>query len=254
MAVDAAIAQRGHAVPWQAVASGGLFLLLWQAGAMLGASRLFPGPAEVAAAMAKDAVDGPLLYHLGITLWRVAVSFALSMTIGTALGILLGRHAALDRWAYPWVLFFLNIPALVLIFLSYVWLGLTEAALFLAVALNKVPNVAVTLREGARSIDRAWLDLPRLYRFDARRHVLLPQLAPYLMAAARNGLGLIWKIVLVVELIGRSSGIGFQLQLYFQLFDVTRVLAYSAAFVLCLLLVEAAVLAPLDRRLRRWRG
>ena len=69
-------------------------------------------------------------------------------------------------------------------------------------------------------------------RWRALRHVILPQLTPYLFAAARSGLALIWKIVLVVELLGRSNGVGFQIQIYFQLFDVTLILAYTLAFIL----------------------
>ena len=40
------------------------------------------------------------------------------------------------------------------------------------------------------------------------RHVVLPQLAPQIAASARAGISLIWKIVLVVEFLGRSNGIG----------------------------------------------
>jgi NitT/TauT family transport system permease protein len=66
-------------------------------------------------------------------------------------------------------------------------------------------------------------------------------------------LSLVWKIVLVAELLGRSNGIGFQLQTYFQLFDVPRVIAYAAAFVLCVLVIEAVVFTPLERSVGRWR-
>ncbi|MGO8918862.1 MAG: ABC transporter permease subunit, partial [Stellaceae bacterium] len=70
-----------------------------------------------------------------------------------------------------------------------------EAAAIIAVALNKVPNTATILREGARSVDRELLQvadvlhLPALRRL---RQVYLPQLYPYLMAATRSGLSLIW--------------------------------------------------------------
>ncbi len=56
-------------------------------------------------------------------------------------------------------------------------------------------------------------------------HVVLPQLGPYLAAAARSGLSLVWKIVLVAELLGRPNGVGFEIGIAFQLFDVTRLLA-----------------------------
>ena len=147
-------------------------------------------------------------------------------------------------------------PALVVIILTYVWLGLIETALLVAVALNKIPNVAVTLREGARALDCDYAEVAQIYRLGALktlREVILPQLAPYLLAAARNGLALIWKIVLVVELLGRSNGVGFQLQSYFQLFDVPRVVAYAAAFVACVLLIEMLVFSPFERRAGRWR-
>jgi len=85
------------------------------------------------------------------------------------------------------------------------------------------------------------------------RHVILPQLAPYVFAASRAGLALIWKVVLVVELLGRSNGVGFQIQIYFQLFDVTLILAYTLAFILVIQLLEWGVLQPLEHRATRWR-
>ena len=83
--------------------------------------------------------------------------------------------------------------------------------------------------------------------------MVLPQLTPYIMAAARSGLALIWKIVLVVELLGRSDGVGFQIQLFFQLFDVPSILAYTLAFVVVVQAIELAILQPLERRANRWR-
>ena len=242
--------------PWPEAASILLLLAAWQLAAQLADSRLFPPPLTVLQSLLAEVWDGALVKHLAITLARVAISFLIAMTVGAALGLALGRLPMLDRWVHPWLVVLLNVPALVLIILCYVWLGLVETALLLAVALNKIPNVAVTVREGARALERDYAEVAALYRFGpwtTLRDVVAPQLAPYLLAAARNGLALIWKIVLVVELLGRSTGVGFQLQSYFQLFDVSRVIAYAAAFVICVLVVELVVFAPLDRRLGRWR-
>ena len=74
------------------------------------------------------------------------------------------------------------------------------------------------------------------------------------MAAARSGLALIWKIVLVVELLGRSNGVGFQLGTFFQFFDIRSILAYTLSFAAVILLVEGSVMRPLERRLTRWRA
>ena len=81
------------------------------------------------------------------------------MVIGVALGILMGARRRADIILDGWHILFLNMPALVLIILCYVWFGLTEVAAIVAVALNKIPNVVVTVREGTRAVDRELLDV-----------------------------------------------------------------------------------------------
>jgi NitT/TauT family transport system permease protein len=238
------------------LASLAVLLLAWQAASSYAGSRLFPGPGSVAAGIVEAVSQGDMLHHLGATLARVAAAFVLAMAFGTALGYAMGRHARFDRVADPWLVLLLNLPALVVIVLAYVWFGLTEAAAIGAVALNKIPNTVVVVREGARALDPGLEEVARAYRFGPLkrlRHVVLPQLGPYLAAAARSGLSLVWKIVLVVELLGRSNGVGFEISTYFQLFDVRMILAYALAFVMVMLVVETCVVQPIERRAGRWR-
>jgi NitT/TauT family transport system permease protein len=232
------------------------FFLLWAAAATLAARPEVPGPLDVLAFLVDEAASGELFYHLTITLARVAAAFLIAMLIGTAIGILMGQNRTLNRVLDPWIILMINIPALVVIVLCYIWIGLTEAAAITAVAINKIPNVVVTLREGARALDLKLLEMARVFRFSRGRllrHVVLPQLFPFIAAAGRSGLALIWKIVLVVELLGRSNGVGFQIHLYFQLFDVAAILGYALAFVCVMLFIEFVVVQPLETHLNRWR-
>src|SRR4029450_367057 len=170
--------------------------------------------------------------------------------------LLMGRVMLADRLGDPWLIVLLNLPALVIIVLAYVWGGLTEVAAILAVAVNKLPNTVVAIREGARALDRGLDEMAQVFalpRWKILRHVVLPQLAPYLATAARSGLSLIWKIVLVVELLGRPNGVGFEIGIAFQLFDVTRILAYALAFIAVMLAVETFLVQPLERHVARWR-
>jgi NitT/TauT family transport system permease protein len=187
---------------------------------------------------------------------RVAAAFVIAMSIGSAIGILLGRFERADKFFDSWVILFLNLPALVIIILCYVWFGRTEVAAITAVAINKIPNVTVTIREGTRSLSRDLAEMAAMYRFGwlrTLRHVTLPQLAPFFLASARTGLSLVWKIVLVVELLGRSDGVGFQLGTYFQMFDVSMILAYALAFIIVVQIIEFGVLQPIAQRVNRWR-
>lgn len=233
-----------------------VLIALWAAAAALLQTTLLPSPLAVLASLAEAAGSGELWRHLGVTLYRVVLSFLLAMALGTLLGVWMGRSALANAVLDPVLVLFLNLPALVTIILLYVWMGLVEPAAILAVVINKVPNVAVTVREGARSLDGKLEQMARVYRFSRWQrcwHVWTPQLFPYLMAATRGGLALIWKIVLVVELLGRSDGIGFQLHMTFQVFDVASILAYSLAFIAVVQLIELGLLQPIERRASRWR-
>lgn len=233
-------------------------LLVWIVAATLtGDPQILPQPYALIGPFWGELTSGTLLYHLGATSLRVLWAFALAMSIGLTLGIIMGRYPAIDRWLDPWLVVFLNLPALVLIVLCYLWIGLNETAAIAAVTLNKIPNVTTVIREGARSLDpnlNAMGQVFRLSRGARLRHIVLPQLAPFIAAAARSGVAVIWKIVLVVEFLGRSNGIGFQIHLYFQLFDVAYVLVYSLSFISVMLLVEWLLLQPWERRVRRWRS
>lgn len=234
----------------------GLLITAWYVGSQFAGERLLPAPQVVALAMLDEARSGALALNLGVTLARVAAAFIIAMALGSALGLIMGRSRVSDRLGDPWLIVLLNLPALVIIVLAYIWAGLTEIAAVSAVALNKLPIATVTVREGARSLDTALDEMAQVFRMRAWtriRHIMLPQLAPYLAAAARSGLSLVWKIVLIVELLGRPNGVGFEIGVAFQLFDVTRILAYALAFVAVMLAVETLLVQPLERHIARWR-
>jgi len=228
----------------------------WQGLALLLDSSNLPPPYQVAQVLWRETESGQLPYHLGATLLRLVASFSIAMPLGCAAGILLGRNAKADAFFNHWLVMLLNVPALVTIILCYVWFGLVESAAIFAVVVNKLPNVIVTIREGARVLDKDLLEMAHCYQFGARKtliHVIWPQLYPFVMSATRAGLALIWKIILIVELLGRSNGMGYQLHLYFQLFDVASILAYTIAFIVVMQLIEQLILKPLEQAAQQWR-
>lgn len=232
------------------------FLLIWYIACLFVESSLLPNPNEVLEKVFVEIDNNELFYHTIITLKRVVISFIIAMIIGTVLGIFMGRKKKFDTFFDDWLVLGLNIPALVIIILSYVWFGLNETAAILAVSLNKIPMVAVIMREGSRSIDEQYVEVAKFYNIGQTKlikKVIIPQLYPYLMSAARSGLSLIWKIVLVVELLGRSNGVGFKLYGFFQFFDISGILAYTLTFVGVILLVEFLFVRRLEKKLSKWR-
>ena len=232
-------------------------ILLWAALAYSLQSRYLPTPFDVASAFVTELASGALFFHIGATCLRVLCAFCLALLCGTALGFALGRSPKANLIFDPWLIFALNLPALVIIVFCYLWLGLTETAAIIAVALNKIPNTAVTMREGARALDPSLDEVATIYGYTGWKkfiHFTLPQLEPFLAAAIRNGLALIWKIVLVVELIGRSNGVGFQINFFFAQFDLARIMVYTLNFMVIIGLIEAFIIKPWETRSRFWRG
>ncbi len=243
--------------PWAYWVALPVAIMVWWMLATWLQSALLPTPMAVLSTAWDEVRSGELQHHLVITLRRVAIAFFCSMIIGIVIGVWMGRSRLVNALLDPLLVLFLNLPALVVIILLYVWFGLVEAAAVLAVVINKVPNVAVTVREGARSLDPRLEQMADVYRFSAwqrAHHVWWPQLFPYVMAATRSGLALIWKIVLVVELLGRSDGVGFQLHMAFQILDVSMILAYSLAFIVVVHTIELTIFQPLERSSSRWRA
>ncbi|HTW27336.1 MAG TPA: ABC transporter permease subunit [Acetobacteraceae bacterium] len=233
------------------------FLLLWWLLARTSHSpSLLPGPWHVLAFAWQQTLSGDLPRNIAFTLARVAAAFTLSMLLGASVGYLMGRSRRADAWLDPWVIIALNLPVLVVVILAYIWIGLNDVAAVLAVTVAKMPTVVVTVREGARALDPGLEELAAVYHVPALRRlrrIVLPQLAPYLAAAGRSGLSITWKIVLIVELLGRPNGVGFALNLFFQNFNVAGILAYGLAFAAVMLVVETALVQPWERRARAWR-
>lgn len=233
-----------------------LLLVLWHLLAVIVDHRLFPTPVEVVREVWFLATERSLIEDVLKTLSRAAAAFVTAMLLGAILGAIFGRVRAADRLFGSWVLIGLNVPAIVVAITCYIWLGLSEFALILAVVINKTPLVTVTMREGVRALDHGFGELAALYRvpfWRRLRRFTMPQLMPYALTAARTGLSLIWKIVLVFEVLGSDGGVGFRIGIFFQNFDITGILAYTMAFMAVVFLIEYAVMRRLEAKVLGWR-
>ena len=117
-----------------------VLLATWWIASLFAGDAKLPPPPTVLTAMVEEARSGDLFFHLGVTLARVALAFTLAMTLGAAIGYLMGRVRLADRLGDPWLILLLNLPALVVIVLAYIWAGLTEVAAIVAIAINKLPT------------------------------------------------------------------------------------------------------------------
>lgn len=217
---------------------------------------IFPGPLAAGGALLENILSGAVFHHLGITLLRVLGGLAVAMLLGAPLGILMGLSRAAEKTLDIWVMIALAVPSLCYGLVCFIVLGLNEWAAIVAIGLTGAPSITVNIWEGVKNIDVRLLQMARAFRAGrwlVLHRVVLPQVLPYLMASLRFGLGIIWKIAVLVELLGRPDGVGFQLYYWYQLADMRQVLAWTLLFTLVMLFVELVLFKAAERRLFAWR-
>jgi NitT/TauT family transport system permease protein len=217
---------------------------------------LVPGPVAVFGKAWENALSGQAWFHLYKTLLRVFLGLILTMFLGVATGSLMGLFRKGEAFLDAWVTVGLTIPAIVYSIICLLWFGLTERAAVLAIGMSAFPTVAISVWQGIKGLDSQLVDMGaafRLSRVAIVRKIVFPQLLPHLLASMRYALGICWKICTTVELIGLSSGVGYMLNYWFGLFQMTQVFAWTLSFLLVMFAIEYLLFKPLETYLTRWR-
>jgi NitT/TauT family transport system permease protein len=219
--------------------------------------QTMPGPVVTLQALSSLVAEGAVFADLGITLFRIFAGFAVAMTIGVAVGVLMGLSRWMSEFFSGWIAVGLSVPALIYIVVSYLsGLGLSEQAAIVAIALCTIFIVIYNIWEGVKSIDRKLVEMAQVHRASrlmVLRHVLLPQISPFIMASAKTNLGITWRITTFVELMGRPDGMGYQIYHYFQIYNITQVFAHAALFIIVMLIIEAFIAKVIEPWLFAWR-
>ena len=150
----------------------------------------------------------------------------------------------------------LALPGPVTILFSTLWLGLGELATLVALTLAVTPFMVTFVYDGSRALDPGLFQMASVYRMgavDRFRQVILPQLAPALLSAARFGFAMGWKLVVLVEALSAGSGIGERIEYFFSYNRPAAVIAWTLSFTVVMVLVEVLVFRTVSRRVFRWR-
>lgn len=233
-----------------------VLVVLWQLVSILISERYVPGPLPTLSALAETAASGELAKHFVATMVRMLSSFALAMAVGMVLGVIMGLYRRGEQFLDLGVMVMLTIPGLCYVIISFMWLGLNDRAAVVAIAWTTFPVITINLWQGVKAIDQRLTDMAAAFRASRLRRtvrVVIPQVLPYVMAAARFALGIIWKVTVLVELLGRPDGVGYMLNHSFQMFQMANVFAWTLFFTFVMLSIELAVLKPLENRLFAWR-
>lgn len=233
-----------------------VLILGWNALAARSGSSLVPTAGDIWDEMFRLVQEGVLWGQLWITIQRVLAGFLFSFGLAIVLGVVMGRSKWMHSFLEPAVLLGLTIPGLAWALLAVIWFGIDWKTSAVSVVLTATPLLVLNVYQGTKAIDSELIEMTHVFRFKGVtrfRYLYLPALTPYLLSGARLGLSLGWKVVVLVEVFGLSSGVGYQLNSSFSRYNVAGVFAWTLAFTAVMFVFEYGVMTLLERRLTRWR-
>ena len=218
--------------------------------------RLLPSPVSTVKEALRLITDGSFFFHMSQSLRRVIVGATVAMIFSIAVGIYMGTVRMGEHFFQPLVVLGLTIPGLMWALIAVMLFGINEFASYFAVAVTTFPMLVINIWAGVKSLDKELMDMSHVFHFTKSMkitQVILPQLVPNIFAATRYGLGLAWKVVVVVEMFGTSNGVGYQVMKSYQLFNMEGVIAWTLTFVAAMIVIEYGVITFAERRLSVWR-
>jgi NitT/TauT family transport system permease protein len=249
-------AGRWLAEHWITIGSPIALLLLWEWASAAGLLRavFFPRPSTIAVHLHDLAVDGTLWGHLAPTLVRIGWSFSLAALLGVAIGLAMGLWRRLREGLDPVFAVVYPIPSVLFLPLVSFLVPPGEIALIVTAAVTSFFLIAFTTTHGVRQIDRLVVEAARHYGARGQRlftTVLLPGALPFIFTGLRLGLGFALIVVVAVEIVSASRGLGALLWLSWQVLKVEDM--YATFFVIALLgALLSYGLAALRTRLLPW--
>lgn len=217
---------------------------------------LIPLPSSTFHEVVSIMSSGQFFAEMGATLRRVGVGFGIAILIAVPLGILMGTVKSFENFFESPVILGLTMPGLVWAVMAIMFFGLSETSAYAAVSVTIMPMLAISLWQGTKSIDKDLLDMSTAFHagvWSKIVDVILPQLVSHILAAIRYGLGLAWKVVVVVEMFGFSNGVGYQVVRGFNVFSMKQVLAWAITFLIVMIVIEFGFIGWLEARVTRWR-
>lgn len=235
-----------------------LALALWQAAALCADLKvLLPGPWQVLCKLAVLWREPEFLASIGFSLGRIFLGFTLAFFCAGVLALLSARFSWVEVFLWPYVVTVKTVPVASFIIICLIWMKASVLPTFISF-LMVFPLLYSNVLHGVRETDTQLLEMAKVYKipyFRKLRHIILPQVQPYLLSASSVGLGMAWKSGVAAEVIAVAGGsLGERLYEAKVHFMVPELLAWTVVIVLLSVGMEKLVMHLLRRvfaRLKR---
>jgi sulfonate transport system permease protein len=234
-------------------------LVLWQFIAARGlvSPLVLPAPAQVLHALGTLATSGLLTQSLAVSLQRLLYGYTIGVALGVALGVLLATSPLARKLIAPSFYAIARIPLLAWIPFLMVVFGLGEPLKIFIIAKAALTPVTINTERAISAISPGWRELGRLYGLPflpTACKILLPATLLPIFVGLRFGLVQAWSALVAVELLAASAGLGYQLTMSRQLFQLDTMMALMLVIGVIGLALDWLLAASERRLVRRYGG
>ncbi len=220
-----------------------------------------PSPADVAGTLGEQARQGHLSEALLTTLGHAAVGYALSLVLGTLIGIATARVRLLRSAIGPILAGLQSLPSVAWVPFAVIFFGLVPSAIYFVVVMGALPSIANGVVSAYEQVPPLLLRVGRAMGargFSLYRHIILPAAMPGYVAGLKQAWSFSWRSLMAAELIANSAalghGLGFLMDNGRSLSDMSLVIAVIVLILVVGIIIDELVFAPLDRGIRHRRG
>jgi NitT/TauT family transport system permease protein len=240
----------------QRCALAGVLLALWWLISLVTPAYVMPNPLRVWQRIVQLTASGDLPSNLLVTLLRVIAGFVIAVVIAVPAGLVLGSNRTLGNFFEPVLPVLNTVSSAIWAIFAVIWFGLTPMTPIFVVLMTALPLIVTNVWQGTQAVNADFVELARALRFSRAktlRKIYLPSILPYFFSGARLAFGFGWRVSLVAETIGSSSGVGYRMRQASDLIQTDQVFAWTIVQIAVMLVIEMLMLQPLERRLFRWR-
>jgi ABC-type nitrate/sulfonate/bicarbonate transport system permease component len=194
--------------------------------------RILPGLDVIASAFWEDLVNGVLIRHGAISLMRAMIGYGLAALVGVALGTAMARSRIIDDLLEPIFFFGYPIPKIALFPIFTFVFGIGTMSKVAFIFLECLYPITVATFFAIRHVDKTLIWSARSMGAGRSRifwRVLLPAAAPSIYAGLRIALPVSIIVVIITEMIGDTTGLGFYITWSATSFEYQKVYAGIAA-------------------------
>jgi NitT/TauT family transport system permease protein len=233
-----------------------LLVGLWWLASLATPVYVLPSPERVFSRLVQLSRTGDLASNLLTTLLRVVAGFVIAVIVGVPVGILLGSSRALGSFFEPILPVMNTVSSAIWAIFAILWFGLSPLTPIFVVLMTALPLIITNVWQGTQAVNADYVELAQALRFSRTKtlvKIFVPSILPYFLSGARLAFGFGWRVSLVAETLGASSGVGYRLRQASDLIQTDQVFAWTIAQIAMMLVIEIGMLQPLERYLFRWR-